>query len=149
MEDNSNFCSNCGKPWEETLPETAEQTAPETAPAEEVIPAEEETSGPEIREGIKATPGKIAMAVAAVVLVIALIVALIGGMAPAAAPEETAPSTQSAEAAEPTDLFAVEATVPADGNPKDVTCKGSYTADDETVLAAGDSVWSGFSFYRP
>jgi parvulin-like peptidyl-prolyl isomerase len=34
----------------------------------------------------------------------------------------------------------VEPTVPADGNPDDVTCKGSYTASDEDVKAAADAV---------
>ena len=27
-------------------------------------------------------------------------------------------------------------TVPADGNPNDVTCKGSYTVSDDEILAA-------------
>lgn len=31
-------------------------------------------------------------------------------------------------------------TVPADGNPDDVTCKGTYTDSDEAVLAAADTV---------
>ena len=40
--------------------------------------------------------------------------------------ETVSPSESSAETAEPT----VPATVPEDGNPDDVTCKGSYTTDD-------------------
>ena len=31
-------------------------------------------------------------------------------------------------------------TVPADGNPNDVTCKGSYTVSDDEILAAKDTV---------
>lgn len=31
-------------------------------------------------------------------------------------------------------------TIPADGNPDDVTCKGTYTADDEAAVAARDTV---------
>ena len=43
--------------------------------------------------------------------------------------ETAAPST--AETAQPT----VPATVPPDGNPGDVTCKGSYTADSVDASA--------------
>ena len=127
MEDESNFCPNCGKAWEETAPEAQEAATPEVAPT------------PEIKAGSKATPGKIALAVALVVLIAAALIAVIfKGVSPSV-PDDAVP-TESAEAAEPTDLFAVEATIPADGSPDDVTCKGTYTADDETVLAAGDTV---------
>ena len=52
----------------------------------------------------------------------------------AAAEDETeAAETEATDAAE-------AATIPADGNPEDVTCKGSYTADDETAIAARDTV---------
>lgn len=135
MEDSSHCCPNCGKSWEEETLVATEEAAPEVQEA----PACEEAPSMEIKA--KANPGKIAAAVVAVVLVVALLVALIAGGMAAPAAEETVPGTEgSAEAAEPTDLFATEATIPADGNPKDVTCKGSYTADDETVIAAGDTV---------
>ena len=78
----------------------------------------------------KATPGKIALAVAAVVLLGAMLFGMIAvGFG---ADEEI-----TAEAAE---TVAAEATIPADGNPEDETAKGSYTADDETVRAAADTV---------
>ena len=172
MEEESNFCPNCGKPWEEEVP--AEETAPveeaapaeETAPVEEAAPAEEaavteetaevevragetqaeaaaeeapagETPAGESKEGAKASSGKIGLIVAAVVLVLAVLVALlVKGSAGTEVPQET----EAPAASEPVDLMATEATIPADGNPEDVTCKGSYTADDETVIAAGDTV---------
>lgn len=127
----------------------AEEVTPEEVPAEETSAEEEppvaEEAPAEIKEGIKATPGRIALAVAVIVVVIAALIALIvrGTAALEAAPETTAPTEATVEgtdAAEPTDLFATEATIPADGNPDDVTCKGTYTADDETVIAAADTV---------
>ena len=161
MEEESNFCPNCGKPWEEEVP--AEETAPveEAAPAEETAVTEEtaeeeapagetqaeaaaeeapagETPAEEIKEGAKASSGKIGLIVAAVVLVLAVLVALlVKGSAGTEVPE---PSDEAPAASEPVDLMATEATIPTDGNPEDVTCKGSYTADDETVIAAGDTV---------
>lgn len=77
----------------------------------------------------KATPGKIALAVVAVVVLAAVIIALLamnfgGG--------KEAPETPAAET--------VEATVPADGNPDDETCKGTYTVSDEEVAAARETV---------
>ena len=108
----------------ESAVESAEQAAQEETAAEE--------TSAEIKEGIKATPAKIALAIAAVVVLLAVLVALItmGGkngktevVAETAAVEET-----------------VVATVPADGNPDDVTCKGTYTVDDETALAEKDTV---------
>ena len=149
LEENSKFCSQCGKPCEEAESEAQEMIVEETIPegqetevetAAQLPEADEEKSA-EIKEGMKATPGRIAMVVAAIVLVIALVVALVGGMAPSGTAGVTTPTTEAAEeAAEPTDLLAVEATVPADGNPDDVTCKGSYTAEDEVVLAKADTV---------
>ncbi len=98
---------------------------------------QEETDSPEIKEGIKASPGKIALAVAAVVVVLALLVAVvIGGMDNPifAGTEESAAPTET----EPVET--VPATVPADGNPDDVTCKGTYTVTDEDAVAAANTV---------
>lgn len=107
------FCPNCGK----------DQDAENTVEIEPKKPA----------------TGKIALAVTAVVVVLALLVAvIIGGMnsdllnpnptiAPSAAPSEPA------ETAPP-------ATIPADGNPDDATCKGTYTVTDEEALAAAGTV---------
>ena len=85
----------------------------------------------------KATPGKIALAVVAVVLLGAMLFGMIAvGFG---ADEEI-----TAEVAE---TVAAEATVPADGNPEDETAKGSYTADDETVRAAADTVVANIDGY--
>ena len=81
----------------------------------------------------KVTPGRIALAVAAVVVLAAAFVAIVmTGRAGAAAEEVLPAETIAAEAA--------AATVPADGNPDDETAKGSYTAPDDVVLAARDTV---------
>ncbi len=138
------ICPNCGKDnaepvAEETLP--AEVTAEEeAAPAPETVSApeaEEEAVSAETGEGEaeaqpepkKATPGKIALAVAAVVVLLAALAALImmGTKDKAEAPAETAP-------------VEVVATIPPDGNPDDVTCKGSYTVTDEEAAAARNTV---------
>ena len=91
--------------------------------------------GAEVEKENKLSTGKIALlavlAVAAVAVVIALIM---GGMNSAEPVETTAPSTDESVAA------ATEATVPADGNPDDVTCKGSYTVTDAEILDAQSTV---------
>ena len=111
-------------PVAEEIPEAEENASEETAAAEEV-PAAEPVK--------KATPGKIALAVGAVVVLAAVLIALIvsGGSQKKA----DASATEAAET-----QAAVEATIPADGNPDDVTCKGSYSVSDEEALAAGDTV---------
>ena len=139
MEDSNNFCPNCGKPWEEETCEEQELTVSGEVSEEQELVAAEETAEEELLEPRKKTPGKIAAAVIAVVLVAALLVSLIA-MGIGAGKENNEVPAESAEAAQPTDLMATEATIPADGNPKDVTCKGSYTADDDAVIAAGDTV---------
>ena len=143
LADNGTFCPSCGRnnAEEETVTE-------ETAPVEEIsaeeIPAEEtaveempveapaEASAEEAPVK-KATPGKIALAVGAVVVLIAVLIALI-----------VPGRNQEAETAEPADIAVEEtaapATVPADGNPEDVTCKGTYTVTDEAAALDGDAV---------
>ena len=168
LEENVTLCPACGKeqgeeiaPAEETAaaeaaaagetaaaeqtaeeaPEeaSAEEAAAEEAPAEE---AEEKAQEAAPAEKPKASPAKITAAVVALVLVLALLIAAVanGTAAPGTPAETTVPTEASGEAAEPTDLTATEATLAADGNPDDVTCKGTYTADDETVIAAADNV---------
>lgn len=84
----------------------------------------------------RASAGVIALAVAAVVVLAAVFIALIvSGLNPADQPEETTP-TESTAASEET----VPATTPADTGLDDETCKGTYTADDDTVAAAKDTV---------
>ena len=124
LAENSKFCSNCGKPVSE--PEEA------VAPVEE-MPAEQPVVGPEIEETKK--PKKLALIIVGVVVVLALLVAVIVGLggkelftgtgetiAPTAAPEAT------------------EGTIPPDGNPDDVTCKGSYSVSEEELIANKDKV---------
>jgi len=88
-------------------------------------------------EAKKPAAGKIALAVAAVVVVLAALIALIvGGMDEnifTRPTEATEAPTEAAETAPP-------ATIPADGNPDDVTCKGSYTVTDDEAIAAADTV---------
>lgn len=120
----------------ETAPEETPETASEEAPSEDAAPVEAapaesaETQSAPIKEGIK-SPGKIALAVAAVVVLLAVLIALVvAGTGSKDAAETTAPTTAET----------VPATIPADGNPDDVTCKGSYTDSDEAVLADRDTV---------
>ena len=137
---------------EEIIP--AEETAPveETASAEEAVPAEEvpaeeaavaeeapaeaaeqETLAEKPKaEEKKATPGKMALVIGAIVVVAAVIIALLMGGKEIPPAAETAPALT--EATEPAP------TIPADGNPDDETCKGTYTVTDEEIVAAADTV---------
>ena len=133
MEDESNFCPNCGKPWEEEI--CAEQVSAVT----EAVPVPEDFPASETPDTHKKNPAKIAAAVVAVVMVVALLASVVA-MGIGSGKDKNVVPSETAEAAQPTDLLAVDPTIPADGNPEDVTCKGSYTADDDTVLAAADTV---------
>ena len=73
-----------------------------------------------------------------VVLIAALAALVIGGVKGGKTPAETTEPTVAAETAA-TETQA-PATVPADGNPDDVTCKGTYTVTDEEAAAAKDTV---------
>ena len=88
--------------------------------------------------------GKTVLAVAAVVAVLILSAAVLFGMqSKTQSPEEeTVTLEETVNTAEETTAPAetVPPTVPADGNPDDVTCKGTYTAEDEAVIAARDKV---------
>lgn len=112
----SRFCPNCGKPVNE-----------ETQPVqEEIVLENQETTGPEIQES-KRSVGKIVAAVVAVILVLAMIGAIVFSM-----------SRGDADNTDPTET--AEATIPPDGNPDDVTCKGSYTVTDDEIVAAADEI---------
>lgn len=133
LNEGNKFCANCGKSVseEEAVSEetvvAVEEAAAETAP--EMVEA-----SAEIKEGKKATPGTIAIIVSAIVVVIAIVVSLMSG------------GVQNAQnSADPTDAVgetveAVVATIPADGDPDNETCKGSYTVSDEEVIAARDVI---------
>ena len=158
MEDEQTVCPACGKD-NAAEPETAEtaveqtpaeETPVEEAPAEET-PAEEtaaeqtqqvpaageapaeENQEPERKKGMSGTSA-VALAVAAVILLAAIVAVLV--MNGKKKDEQTSPSAEASESVSET----TEGTVPADGNPDDVTCKGSYTGTDEEVKAAADTV---------
>ena len=91
--------------------------------------------------------GKIALLVILAVAAIAVIAALVMGGGNGAAPVETtapAPTTESTPTVsvpnETVPSETVPMTIPADGNPEDVTCKGSYTAEAEALTAAASTV---------
>ena len=117
-------------------PVTQEEIPAAEVVAEEVTPAVEETEAQTpVEPAKKATPGKIAVAVGTVILLAALLIALVvsGQSKKAEAPGQE--DTAAAEVVE-----TVEATIPADGNPDDVTCKGSYSVSTEEVAATADTV---------
>ena len=119
-------------PVEETVP--AEDTAAEEAAAEETAASEEEVPAEETKpEEKKATPGKMALVIAGIVVVIAVIAALLMSGTKTEAP------AQNSEAA-PVETTVPVPTVPADGNPDDETCKGTYTVTDEEAVANADTV---------
>ena len=152
LEEGVTLCPACGKEQEvaeetpvvETAEEVASAEVEETPAAEvEVIAKTEEAAAPEIKEGVKATPAKIALAIAAGVVVLALLVAIVVGgidgktlkptVEATVAPAEEILQTEPA-------LTVVEGDIPADGNPDDVTCKGSYSATKEELDAAMNTV---------
>ena len=145
MAENGSFCPVCGKNnVEEVVEETvvsevsAEETVVTETPTAAEIAAEEEAFVElmaEPKPDSKASAGKIGLAVAAVVVLAAVLIALlVGGMGKKESDVVPAETAQAAMETTP------PATVPADGNPDDVTCKGTYTASDEEVIAAADTV---------
>lgn len=142
------FCPACGK--EVNAPETAEET---TAVAEEtgtvqqctevaVEPAtEENVKKPEMKPGMSS--GKLALIIGAGVVLLAILIALVVSGVDS---EKKADATAGGDAVATTGELATEpedttpATIPADGDPDDITCKGSYTVSDEQIVAAADQV---------
>ena len=164
MEDGQTVCPACGKedtlqpaavepaaqeaPAEEAATElpqeapAAEEAAPaEEAASEEAAPAEEAASEqprePERKKGMSGTSA-VALAAAAVILVAAIVAVLV--MNGKKKEEELNPSAEASESTVETTVETTEATIPADGDPNDVTCKGSYTGTEEEVKAAADTV---------
>nr|MBQ8244853.1 peptidylprolyl isomerase [Oscillospiraceae bacterium] len=142
---NGTFCPNCGKNNAEVQPveEAAvspEEAVMEEAAAEAAVPEEAAVPAQEVpaEEKKQATPGKIALAIAAVVVLAAILIALI------TAGTKDNKAQNSAAATEPAATVAAEetipATVPADGNPEDITCKGTYTVTDAEAEATKDTV---------
>lgn len=131
--------------------DSVEQAVSEEAQEEETpVSQEDEKKSPHVVE-IKLTPGKIALLVVIFVALIAVIVALIvSGMnhGQTVEPTDTVETTDIAESAQNDETNEIaettEATVPADGNPDDVTCKGTYTVSDDEMIAARDTVVATF-----
>lgn len=92
------------------------------------------------RHAIVVTPGRVALAVGIAVVLLAVLVALIaGGLSGSSDPAGTDPTVAS-DVTEAATEATEEPTIPADTGLEDVTNKGSYTASDAAVLAAGDTV---------
>lgn len=165
LAEDSTVCPHCGKdnalddqqavPQETTeevkeenvtaQAESAEEEKPQmeaAQKAEDEKPEEEKPQAEKSEEPKKATPGKIALAVGAVVVLsavlIALIISALGGKQDKV-PTETLPEDLRSDGTVATEAT-VPATIPADGDPENETCKGSYTVSEADVLAAGDKV---------
>ncbi len=153
-------CPACGKEQPENVPvpgeaeaspDTAQEAAAEVAVpveaaqnASESTPAADAQSAPEaapVKKGV-ASASAIALGAAIVLLLAAILAVLIlNGKDTAVQPEALASeaATQTAESTEAAET--PEETQPADGNPDDGICKGSYPVSDEEVKAAnGEAV---------
>ena len=159
LEEGSSICPGCGKDNAESVQEPAEETLPDSGPeqedlrddsareaaepvsaaetVEEVTPGEdpEEALSAPIEPGMKLTPGKAAALVAGLIVLLAVLAALVlWGMKnrKTEEPQQTEASTEAAETE--------AATIPEDGDPDNETCKGSYSAADDEVIASADTV---------
>lgn len=153
MPEDSTVCPSCGKDnaQERSAPAAADSSAvqPEASADDAAVPAQDAAADSTVQpeknasaqaaapqEAANGKPKKlktgttVLVIVAAIAVVILAVGAVFGFRSGwSAAPEEAAET-------EPTQA----PTVPADGNPDDVTCKGTYTAEDEAVVAARDKV---------
>ena len=94
--------------------------------------------------------GKTVLAIAAVVAVVILAAGVLLGLKSTAnvqEPEAESTAVETTLDAGETEADQTEAsteteppTIPADGNPDDASCKGTYTAEDEAVVAARETV---------
>ena len=130
LEENSSLCPACGKDNAEAA---AEETAVEAVEATETAEAVEAEATEKPMSAKKAV-----FACIAVVLVVAMMVGVFFFGRNSAKAEVAVEPTLAADVTEPATL--PEPTIPADGNPDDVTCKGTYTAADDAVIAARDTV---------
>ena len=91
---------------------------------------------------LKVSPGKFAFTVAACVVLVAVLTALVlGGMKKAEVNTQTTTTATTAPAVSvPAEPVTEPATIPGDTGKDDVTCKGSYSAEDAEVLANKDTV---------
>lgn len=138
----------------EATEENVEAAAEEKAEAEtEAEAASEETAAEQTEEQAPvqtenkktATPGKIALAVAAVIVLLAALIALVlvgmkDRMGAEQTPSEPAQSMEGTVTLPGAVSEDIEATIPADGEPGTVTEKGTYTVSDEEAWAQKDTV---------
>ena len=139
LEEGVTLCPNCGT--ENAEPFEFVEAAETVEPVETVESVEPAAAEEPVKTGLGA--GKIALLVVLAVAAIAVIAALVMGGGNAANPteapaieltDESTPAESTPTASVPTET--VPMTIPADGNPDDVTCKGSYTvAEGETFNA--------------
>lgn len=166
LEENSTVCPNCGKDNAEPetvvapVPEAVEEAAAEVVQAEEA-PAEAQAEAPAAEEAVepaldmkegestqKVSAGKVALYTALIIVIAAVLIALVVSSIKKQGPTgdnvdiDTTPAQTVTEPVETT-----EATIPADGNPDDVTCKGTYTDTDDAVVAASDTVIANVGDY--
>ena len=155
------LCPVCGKEQEileetpaEALVEVTEEVTPVEETAESIVSEEtvvnsesekkklpfetdyEEADPAQIKEGVKATPGKIALAVVAGVVVLAILAALVVNGLSGVIGAEDSTIAPTAGAVEET----VPVTIPSDGDPASPLCKASYTVSDEEAAKTADVV---------
>ena len=151
MEEELTVCPACGKEQAAQQPEAA----PEAAPAEEVPapeapapeapageapaekPAEPEREATSMKKGVTSASA-VALAVA-VILLLAVILSVLILNGRGKDKDEVLPTESSAASEEVTEET-TEATIPADGDPDNVTCKGTYTVSDEEAEAANGDI---------
>ena len=137
LAENGKFCPVCGKNNEEAAAQlTEEEILMDTLPEEE-MPADKS----------KPTARKIATSVIAIVLLAATLISILAGSFGAVVKSETSVTEENNTQVEET-VAATEATIPADGNPDDETCKGTYTASDAEVIANADTVVATMGDYQ-
>ena len=140
LNEGESVCPHCGKDNAEEI--LTEETAPE-AVTEEVI-SEEAAPETQIKAGFQMTPGKLTLTIVGAVVLVAILVAMVlKGMGANlsftnAEPEVSEEAIVGTEPIAETEAYV--ATIPEDGNPDDVTCKGTYTVTDEEILAQKDVV---------
>ena len=136
MDEELTVCPACGKEQAAQQPEAAPEAAPaEEAPAPEAPageapaekPAEPEREAASMKKGVTSASA-VALAVAVILLLaVILSVLILNGRGKDKA--EVLPTESSAASEEVTEET-TEATIPADGDPDNVTCKGTYTVSD-------------------
>lgn len=133
LEENSTVCPVCGK-------DNAEETEPaEVIAAEEeaeVLESEDKTETAVETEAKSEKTKKPAskLEIAILVVLICVLAALAGLLISQRSGKKEAPVEEIPETTQ------IEYTVPADGNPDDITCKGSYTVSDAELISNQDVV---------